>query len=378
MSTQTKERTTEQAAQPAETKGAVAIADDDLAGKPKLASALERRGVTADQFRVLTETIWPGAKSPNSIMLAIDYCRARNLDPMKRPVHIVPMWSTRQGKMVETIWPGIAETRTTAHRTGQYVGCSAPEWGPVIDKDFVGRDKQGNETTRVPVSFPEWCRITVKRRHPSGYIEEYTAEVWWEEAYATENRWSEIPNEMWQGRARGQLSKCAEAAALRMAFPEELGSDYTAEEMAGRVLNDVSGKPEDDAVDVPPAPKRSDFTQQAGPDRSGAEDVSTEEDGPAGGSDAHEEDPIDGPQSPASDGSESGTDEPNDASGADNATVQAYIRAVRQWDNVKGLNGWFNTTFQEEVKKFGLSEDQVATVAAARDAHMREMSKAPK
>jgi hypothetical protein len=45
---------------------------------------------------------------------------------------------------------------------------------------------------------------------------------------------------------------------------------------------------------------------------------------------------------------------------------------------VKGLNGWFNTTFQEEVKKFGLSEDQVATVAAARDAHMREMSKAPK
>jgi hypothetical protein len=38
------------------------------------------------------------------------------------------------------------------------------------------------------------------------------------------------PNSMWQKRPRGQLDKCAEAAALRAAFPEELGDDPTSDE----------------------------------------------------------------------------------------------------------------------------------------------------
>ena len=36
---------------------------------------------------------------------------------------------------------------------------------------------------------------------------------------------------MWQKRKFGQIAKCAEAEALRCAFPEELGGIYTAEEM---------------------------------------------------------------------------------------------------------------------------------------------------
>jgi hypothetical protein len=47
------------------------------------------------------------------------------------------------------------------------------------------------------------------------------------------------PNEMWKKRPRGQLEKCAEAAALRAAFPEELGNDYAAEEMAGQIVDHV-------------------------------------------------------------------------------------------------------------------------------------------
>ena len=39
---------------------------------------------------------------------------------------------------------------------------------------------------------------------------------------------------MWVKRPRGQLLKCAKAASLRAAFSEE--ADYTAEEMAGKVI----------------------------------------------------------------------------------------------------------------------------------------------
>jgi hypothetical protein len=44
--------------------------------------------VDAAQWRVLTDAIWPAAKTAESVMLALEYCRARKLDPFKRPVHI--------------------------------------------------------------------------------------------------------------------------------------------------------------------------------------------------------------------------------------------------------------------------------------------------
>ena len=41
---------------------------------------------------------------------------------------------------------------------------------------------------------------------------------------------------MWEKRPIGQFDKCLEAA-LRKAFPEEVGSMYAAEEMEGRVID---------------------------------------------------------------------------------------------------------------------------------------------
>jgi hypothetical protein len=47
---------------------------------------------------------------------------------------------------------------------------------------------------------------------------------------------------MWIKRPRGQLHKCAKAASLRAAFPEECG-DYAAEGMEGKVIDDPAAAP---------------------------------------------------------------------------------------------------------------------------------------
>jgi hypothetical protein len=105
------------------------------------------------------------------------------------------MWSTVAGKMIETVWPGISELRTTAFRTGHYAGLPAPEFGPAIERTF-----------------------------------------------------------------KGQLEKCAEAGALRRAFPEEIGNALTAEEMEGQPTLDG-------AADAPEKPKPESVT----PPRAGGE-----------------------------------------------------------------------------------------------------------
>ena len=42
---------------------------------------------------VLRNSLYPGAKD-ESIKMVIGYCKASGLDPMQKPVHIVPMWDS--------------------------------------------------------------------------------------------------------------------------------------------------------------------------------------------------------------------------------------------------------------------------------------------
>ena len=176
---------------------------------------------------VLGSSLHPTA-SANSIKLVLSYCRAAGLDPMQKPVHIVPMWNGKLKCMQDVIMPGIGLYRTSANRTGQFAGMSEPEFGPTIEQTL---DKQ-------KFSFPEWCKITVRRQLASGHIGEFTAIEYWLENYAVKGGAdkSTAPNAMWAKRPRGQLAKCAQAQALRAAFPE-LGALPTAEEMEGKAID---------------------------------------------------------------------------------------------------------------------------------------------
>jgi phage recombination protein Bet len=175
---------------------------------------------------VMRGSLYPGAR-PESISMVLGYCEARGLDPMRKPVHIVPMWVkdpvTKQGSMQDVVLPGIALYRIEAARTGEYAGKTEPVFGPTIEATLGG----------VKVSFPEWCSITLYRI-VNGQRCEFAAREYWLENYATAGKDSEAPNAMWRKRAFGQLAKCAEAQALRMAFPEATGGEPTAEEMEGK------------------------------------------------------------------------------------------------------------------------------------------------
>jgi phage recombination protein Bet len=201
---------------------------------PVASAVLNEIGLDPSTWAVLTDSIFPSASTPEGVMLAVRYCQARSLDIMKRPVHVVPMWSKAAGRYVETVWPGIAEVQTTAARTGLWAGLDSPKFGPEVTKTFAGSVKRDGrwEDDQVTVTFPEWAEVTVYRL-VNGVRCAFSETVFWEETYARQGK-ADLPNDMWQKRPRGQLLKCAKAASLRAAFPEEAG--YTAEEMEGKAL----------------------------------------------------------------------------------------------------------------------------------------------
>lgn len=181
------------------------------------------KAADADLVKVLGTSLYPGAK-PESIALVLGYCRAAGLDPMLKTVHIVPMWDSNARVERDVIMPGIGLYRVQAARSGQYVGKSEPEYGPDVTEKLGGTD----------VTYPAWCKVTV-RRQIGAHVAEFTAVERWKENYATAKRDTAAPNAMWKKRPYGQLAKVAEAQALRQAFPELTGGE-TAEEMEGKEI----------------------------------------------------------------------------------------------------------------------------------------------
>lgn len=224
-----------------------------------VATIPHKRGdlVTAEQAEAirtaLKTSLYPGA-TDGSVDMVLAYCRASGLDPMTKPVHIVPMsvktgekdskgWDIKESR--DVVMPGIGLYRINAARTGAYAGCSEPEFGPAktmaVTKD-VWKDGPNGRRVKSTVDggtfeYPEWCRITVTRM-VDGIAREFTAKEYWIENYATAGSDSDAPNSMWKKRPFGQLAKCAEAQALRKAFPEAVGSQPTADEMEGKSIID--------------------------------------------------------------------------------------------------------------------------------------------
>ncbi len=193
-----------------------------------------QRGIDESTWGALCNTIYPGA-NPDSIIMAVDYCKARKLDIMLKPVHLVPMQVT-DARSKEKVWrdvpmPGIGMYRIQADRSGNYAGADEPEFGPTITQEFPDPYNAGKT---IRVSYPEWCKYTVYK-FVNGQRVAYIAKEYWIENYATQSSKTDCPNAMWKKRPYAQLAKCTEAQALRKGWPE-IGSEPTAEEMEGKTF----------------------------------------------------------------------------------------------------------------------------------------------
>lgn len=199
-------------------------------------TALIERNIDTAVWTTLQNSVFPGAKD-ESILLAVDYCKARKLDILKKPCHIVPMSvtdaKTGNKNWRDVIMPGIYEQRITAFRTGQMAGQDEPVFGDTVT--FRG------------IEAPEWCRVTVYRFINNERCA-FSHTEYFSEACATTKEGK--PNSMWSKRPRGQLAKCAEAGALRKAFPDELGGVITADEVNEEPINQHSAATSDNSPTV--------------------------------------------------------------------------------------------------------------------------------
>ncbi len=143
------------------------------------------------------------------------------LDPAARQIYMIGRWDGREQREKFTIQTGIDGYRLIARRAADRAGATIS----YEDPQWCGADGAWRNVWLEDFP-PAAARVVVLRdgeRFPA--IARYSEYV--------QTKKDGAPNPVWQSRAAGQLEKCAEALALRKAFPQELAGIYTDDEMGG-------------------------------------------------------------------------------------------------------------------------------------------------
>ena len=199
-----------------ENKSALAVNPDQQMWDTKQLAALKQLGLTN--------------ASNGDLAVFLHYAQRTGLDPFARQLYMIE----RGGKF--TIQSSIDGLRIVAQRSGEYAGQVGPYW---CGEDGIWTDIWLEKTP------PLAAKVGVLRK---GFIEPLWAVAKFDGYNANSPIWKKMPDLM--------IAKCAEALALRKAFPNDLSGIYTAEEMeqAGSPIAPVSAVveiPEPKPVNTP-------------------------------------------------------------------------------------------------------------------------------
>jgi phage recombination protein Bet len=176
---------------------------------------------TTDQKRLIKDLLCPGM-SDGELALFAEMCKAKGLDPFSQQIYAIKRSSGDEDESGErskklTIQIGIDGLRVMAERTGKYAGQDPVEWC-------------GTDGKWMPVWLSTTPPIAARASVYKHGIPRPFVKVALFKEYAQRKRGGALTR-MWQTMPANQIAKCAEAGALRLAFPYELGALHEPAEM---------------------------------------------------------------------------------------------------------------------------------------------------